>query len=177
MAVTKIAMKTLKTGFQEERRELIDYPGYFVTPTGRVFNAAGEERPQYLSGVPEYRYVSLPANNAKGWQIRRVHILVAKAYIPNPENLPMINHKNEDKMDCTVGNLEWCTRQHNVLHSIGSRKDMKGIPSPRYDEEFQKEVVQFYVREVNRGRRSKRAVYSKFGISPVAFNAWIKKHM
>ena len=43
-----------------------------------------------------------------------IHRLVAEAYIPNVDNLPEVNHKDEVKTHCWVGNLEWCTREYNV---------------------------------------------------------------
>lgn len=46
-----------------------------------------------------------------------VHRLVATKFLPNPNNLPQINHKNMDKSDNRVGNLEWCDNGHNVKHS------------------------------------------------------------
>lgn len=42
-----------------------------------------------------------------------VHRLVASAFIPNPDNLPLINHKNKDRADNHVENLEWCTAEYN----------------------------------------------------------------
>ena len=44
----------------------------------------------------------------------KVHRLVAKAFIPNPNDLPIINHKDENPKNNTVENLEWCTQDYNI---------------------------------------------------------------
>lgn len=50
---------------------------------------------------------------------RSVHRLVAEAFLPNPLNLPVVNHKDEDKLNNNVDNLEWCTSEHNASYSFG----------------------------------------------------------
>lgn len=46
-----------------------------------------------------------------------IHRLVALTFIPNPKNLPEVNHKDENPLNCRADNLEWCTRQYNAEYS------------------------------------------------------------
>ena len=99
-------------------RKIKGYPGYTITECGKVFDPAGVQRTEYLSGVPAYKYVNMPSNSPSGirnggWQIRRVHILVAQTYIPNPDNLPMVDHKDRDVTNNHKDNLRWATRSTN----------------------------------------------------------------
>lgn len=50
-----------------------------------------------------------------------IHRLVASAFIENPNNYPVINHKDENKTNNAVTNLEWCTQRYNVLYSAGKQ--------------------------------------------------------
>lgn len=58
--------------------------------------------------------------NGKRYQ-RKMHRLIAKEFIPNPNNYPAIHHKNEIKDDNRVENLEWCTQKQNMEHSFGKK--------------------------------------------------------
>lgn len=48
--------------------------------------------------------------------IRKVHRIVAKCFIPNPNNLPQVNHKNCDRTNNSIDNLEWCTLKENIAY-------------------------------------------------------------
>lgn len=75
----------------------------------------------------DYLYVGLSKNSTV--KNKSVHRLVAQAFIPNPENLPQVNHKNEVKALNQVWNLEWCTVLQNLLYNdrhIKVGKKLKG---------------------------------------------------
>lgn len=59
-----------------------------------------------------------------------VHRLVANAFIPNPQNLPQINHKNEIKSDNSADNLEWCDCKYNNNYGERNKKAGKNIGKP-----------------------------------------------
>lgn len=73
----------------------------------------GAIKPQYDNGKG-YLAVNL-YKNGKG-SFRYVHILVATAFIPNPKSLPQVNHKDENKANNCVNNLEWCSALYNLTY-------------------------------------------------------------
>lgn len=63
-----------------------------------------------------------------------VHRLVADAFIPNPNNLPQVNHKNSNKQDNRVENLEWCTNEYNYHYGDRLKTFIAsyGVPVEQY---------------------------------------------
>lgn len=69
-----------------------------------------------------------------------VHRLVAEAFIPNPDGLMEINHKNECKTDNRVENLEWCDRLYNVRYGTGIARNAKSRIGVKFTEERKKNI-------------------------------------
>lgn len=94
---------------------------YEVSNTGliRSLNFYNYKEPRLLSlclNSNGYLKVGLNKNNTTKQML--VHRIVAEAFIPNPDNLEMVNHKDENRANNNVENLEWCTRSYNQLYSL-----------------------------------------------------------
>ena len=107
-------------------RVIDDCPNYSVNRDGHIINANGNEKASHID-----RYGYLRTNLYSNGQMfsKRVHRLVAEAFIPNPENKPDVNHKDGNKRNNSVDNLEWVTRSENMLHAYSTGLNK---PHPTY---------------------------------------------
>lgn len=107
-------------------KEIPGYDGrYRVSDTGQIAsNALGKWAiiRQSADGVG-YRKVTLKLRRKA--TTRRVHRFVAEAFLPNPEKHPTVNHKNGDKADNRVDNLEWATQKTNNDHALAKGLNVK----------------------------------------------------
>jgi hypothetical protein len=103
---------------QEEWKAIEGYEGlYEISNFGRVNSLHGRHKGIICCGISKW-YKSVCLRNSNGIRkTHRQHQLVAKAFIPNPNNYPQVNHKDMDKQNNHVDNLEWCTCKQNNYHA------------------------------------------------------------
>lgn len=100
----------------EKYRDIEGYEGrYQVTSWGRVYNVERERFIRYQLTEKGYARVDLIDENGKRTHYK-VHRLVAKAFIKNPDHKPQVNHIDGNKLNNSVTNLEWVTNKENVKH-------------------------------------------------------------
>jgi hypothetical protein len=87
------------------------YPNYTVDEQGNVFSKFVNR--YLIKSIQRNGYETVELFNDSGSKRLLVHRLVAKAFIPNPDQLPCVNHKNEIRSDNRASNLEWCTHKYN----------------------------------------------------------------
>ena len=98
------------------RKPIPGYEGiYEIDTSGNVYSLATNKikKPYSVNG---YLKQSLRDKDHKESK-KFVHRLVAEVFIPNPEGLPEVNHKDCNKSNNSVSNLEWCTRSENLQHA------------------------------------------------------------
>jgi len=169
----------------EEWKAIEGYEGYYeVSSLGRV-----RSLPRTVSSGRGWNYpvkgkILTPASDRGGYQLvtlrkdgqrtLKVHRLVAEAFIPNPLKLPQINHKDGDKTNNRVENLEWCNSKANIAHAwetgLASSNHCSGESHhlSSVQDSHIKECLDLY----QTGKWSQRKLAQKYGVSPTTVNNW-----
>ena len=115
---------------QEIWKDVVGWEGkYKVSNFGRVesqnYRRIKGKRNVMAFSVNSHGYSSVNLTRNGEHHLKRVHRIVAEAFIPNPDNLPEVNHKDGDKSNNRVDNLEWTDRSRNQKHAV-----LNGLSNP-----------------------------------------------
>ena len=145
----------------EEWKDVVFNPRYAVSSLGRIvaYSAPYEigsnlyhRKPKLIKPYLSKNYYMVKLSNGhKEFHNYMVHRLVAEAFIPNPNNYPQVNHKDENGQNNRVDNLEWCTAKYNS--NYGTRNKRMGRTqketSPCRKRVIQLSIDNIYVKEFN----------------------------
>lgn len=133
-------------------RTIDNCPDFMVSNMGRVKSLKLGKEKILSQWVTRRGYMSVPISDKNGYRKQySVHRLVAQAFIPNPNNLPEVNHKDENKtnniiwvnednsIDYNKSNLEWCDRKYNM--NYGTTKERIGQGNSKSVIQYSKEGI------------------------------------
>jgi hypothetical protein len=136
---------------------------YEITKDGKIYKDGKEKKQSNHS--QGYKVVWIDGKNI------RVHRLVAEKFIPNPNNLPYVNHVNGIKSDNRVENLEWVTPQKNVEHSVVTGLRIK---NRKLTTELANQIRSEYRLEYKDGGPTQKELANKYGVSRSAIKQIIQ---
>lgn len=116
-------------------KEMFD--NYIVYSDGRIWSKNKRKYLKQFIAGSGYFYVRLKD------RMIAVHRLVAMAFIPNPNGLPQVNHKDEDKLNNDVSNLEWCDAAYNSRYGTRPErlsKSLRGVPKGPMSEQHKRSI-------------------------------------
>ena len=139
----------------EKWEPIIGYEGvYEISNRGRVKSLSRKEyngfgyfiRGELIRKIQlsEKGYGVLKLTKNKITKNHKLHRLVAEHFIPNPNNYKTVNHKDENKLNNNVGNLEWCTQQYNLAYGNTRLRQSEGQNIPVYKCDMLGDVLKRY---------------------------------
>ena len=121
--------------------QIKNYTNYMIDEDGNVYNILSKKYLKGSIGENGYKYYRLSNNNKKS--MFYAHRLVAEYYIDNPNNLPVVNHKDGNKLNNNVNNLEWVSYSENTQHWKNTTV-IKRRPTEYYKEDLPTEIWKEY---------------------------------
>ena len=99
-------------------KQIKDFPNYFIDEKGNVYSSNKHVLKQikpWIDSKGNYYMIRIIKDNVQYRKL--VHRLVAETFVPNPNQLPEVNHIDNNPRNNNVNNLEWCTRKYNLEKS------------------------------------------------------------
>nr|AAL73476.1 endonuclease [Tetrahymena thermophila] len=110
---------------KEEWKQIIDYPNYFVSNLGRVYNKKKQQFLKSVNGQTNGGYLIFNLRKQGKTKTFQLHRVLAQHFIPNPNNYTCIDHINQNRKDNSLSNLRWCDYSKNLYN----RGKTKGLSS------------------------------------------------
>ena len=121
------------------KKEITNYENYLIYDDGNVFNTNTNKMLSGSIGENGYKYYRLSKNNVK--KMFYAHRLVAEAFLENPNNLPVVNHKDGNKLNNNLNNLEWVSYSDNIKHFHKEiKKSKQNIKQEKYKNDLLNEI-------------------------------------
>lgn len=135
-----------KSEIKEQLIKIDSTDDYYITPSGKVYRKYINKyypRKTYTNTQNGYVYITLVKSDGHK-KTHRLHRLVAKAYIPNPNHYVIVGHKDNIKTNCHMNNLYWTTNKENIQKAVNDGllvndkgyNDSQSIPVIAYDQNF-----------------------------------------
>lgn len=158
-------------------KPIVGFEGlYEISSLGRVRNKNGKIMKQGIKRTNWNCYKTVALWKDGKCHTKSIHRIVAEAFIPNPENLPLVNHKDEDGTNNFIDNLEWCTSSYNRTYGHAIERQAKQLRGKKHTEEHKSKISdsmkKHYKTHVSKslGRESeKRKAVKGYGENEVAF--------
>lgn len=106
-------------------QKIKDYEDYYIDEYGNVYSLKSRRYINQQKGKDGYYYVNLCKNGER--KRVAVHRLVATHFVENPLDLPIVNHKDENRENNKFNNLEWCTEKYNTNYGNARVKHAKKV--------------------------------------------------
>lgn len=121
------------------KKEILNYENYLIYDDGNVFNKNTNKMLSGSIGENGYKYYRLSKNGKK--QMFYAHRLVAEAFIDNADNLPVVNHKDGNKLNNNIDNLEWVSYSDNTKHFHEEiKKEKNNRKQEKYISDLENEI-------------------------------------
>lgn len=118
--------------YYEEFRVIPGFPDYQVSDMGRIWS---NNIKMYLNGTKNDGYIVVKLYHKCVEHVKRIHVLIASAFLENPESKPLVDHKNGDRSDNILSNLRYATLSENGQNRKVPSNNKSGVKGVSFNKQ------------------------------------------